>query len=405
MAYVHTPLTDAELGPAVLKMAGDSAPQPMRTMVARGVAPLPPRDLLVALYHFWVNNDPDLSGIAAKTIEGLPLAAIEGALADRNLHSGVLDLLGRKMLRNEEVLDKIVRHPNADDQTLVGIGRICPESVCETLADNQERWLKCAAIVGGLYQNRNCRMSVIHRMIELAEREGLDLKLPAMDEIRTAMKGEKVDESRDDVFSSVVHGSEEAKNDDRAQLDRLFSATVDDDLELPAQRGNARIPQGSSSRLDEEAVDSESTVEATEPEQSATRERRLQTLMKMNPMEKIRAALLGDKYDRSVLVRDSNKVVAMATIKSPKIRDSEAIGFSANRSISHDVIRYIANRREWIKLYAVKLSLVMNPKTPMARSMGLLAHLNRMDVQKVARSKNIPSALAKAAKRKSSTRG
>ena len=42
----------------------------------------------------------------------------------------------------------------------------------------------------------------------------------------------------------------------------------------------------------------------------------------------------------------------------------------------------------------------MNPKTPMARSMTLLGFLNRSDVQKVARSKGIPSALATAAKRK-----
>ena len=39
-----------------------------------------------------------------------------------------------------------------------------------------------------------------------------------------------------------------------------------------------------------------------------------------------------------------------------------------------------------------------------ARSMTLLAFLNNTDVQKVARSKNIPSALATAAKRKLQTR-
>ena len=46
---------------------------------------------------------------------------------------------------------------------------------------------------------------------------------------------------------------------------------------------------------------------------AAGRETRLQELMKMNPMEKIRAALLGDKFDRTVLVRDSNKTVACTT--------------------------------------------------------------------------------------------
>ena len=53
-----------------------------------------------------------------------------------------------------------------------------------------------------------------------------------------------------------------------------------------------------------------------------------------------------------------------------------------------------------IKLYQVKLNLVMNPKTPMARSMAFLGHLSQADLKKVARSKGVPSALTKAAKRK-----
>ena len=76
------------------------------------------------------------------------------------------------------------------------------------------------------------------------------------------------------------------------------------------------------------------------------------------------------------------------------------MAYSANRALSLEVISYLSNRRDWIKLYSVKLNLVMNPKTPMARSMSLLTHLNQSDIQKVSRSKNIPSALATAAKRK-----
>jgi hypothetical protein len=53
-----------------------------------------------------------------------------------------------------------------------------------------------------------------------------------------------------------------------------------------------------------------------------------------------------------------------------------------------------------VKLYSVKLNLVMNPKTPLAKAMTLLAFLNAGDVQKVARSKNISTALSQAAKRK-----
>jgi hypothetical protein len=48
--------------------------------------------------------------------------------------------------------------------------------------------------------------------------------------------------------------------------------------------------------------------------------------------------------------------------------------------------------------------LVLNPKTPMSQAMSFLSHLHAHDVRKVAHSRNIPSALAQAAKRKMNQR-
>lgn len=407
MAYAHEPLTDAELGPAVLKMAGPDAPPQMRQMVARGMAPLPPRDLVVALYQFWVNPTDDQSEAAGKTVETLPPNIIAGALDDRALHPGVIDFLSRKLARKEDLLEKVVRHPRVDDETLSGVAKVCPESICDILAENQERWLVAPQIVVSLYHNRNCRMSVIHRMLELAVREGLDIKLPMMEEIKTVLEQDEVDPERDALFASTIGASDAVQKESEQELERVEQAAADDDLDLPMFDDDDDLDLDEAEALAQELATSEDLdveVEAPEPDQPVSRERRLQVLMKMKPMEKIRAALLGDHFDRSVLIRDSNKIVSMATIKSPKIKESEVVAFSNNRSLSHDVIRYIANRREWVKLYTVKLNLVMNPKTPMSRSMTLLAFLNGNDVRKVARSKNIPSALAKAAKRKQDSR-
>ena len=111
-------------------------------------------------------------------------------------------------------------------------------------------------------------------------------------------------------------------------------------------------------------------------------------------------AIIGNAFERAVLIRDSNKAVCLSAIKSPRVKENEVVAYCANRSLSHDVIRYIAGRRDWTKLYAVKLNPVLNPKTPMASAMSLLGHLHAHDVRKVAHSRNIPSALATAAKRR-----
>jgi hypothetical protein len=403
MAFAHAPLDAAALGPVAAKFVGEGAPAKMRKMVATGLAPLPPRDMLVALYQLWTAND-DHSDIAGKTVEGLPAAVLDGAFADRSLPPGVLDLLGRKLARNEAALTQIVRHPQVDDETLVAVARVCPESICDILADNETRWLARPAIVTSLYNNRHCRMSLVHRMIELAEREQVELELPAMDEIRQAMRESgPIDPSRDKMFSEV-HATEKAVEDEHKALALFGAAQVDDDLELPEfdDSDALELPDFVQDQADSAA--NPPSPGSPQDQQPASKERRFQTIMQMRPLEKIRTAMLGDKYDRSVLVRDSNKSVAMATIKSPKIRDNEAVAYSANRALPLEVIAYISNRRDWIKLYTVKLNLVQNPKTPMARSMTLLAHLNQGDVQKIARSKNIPSALATAAKRKQQAR-
>jgi hypothetical protein len=382
----------------------------MRKMVAAGLAPLPPRDLLVALYQLWVDGG-EHADKAGKTIEGLPPPVLEGALGDRNLPPGVLDLLGRKLARNDKALEAIVRHPKVDDETLVGIGRVCPEGICDVLAANETRWLATPAIVGSLYQNRNCRMSVIHRMIELAVRQGVELGLPAMEEIRAALaESGPVDESRDTIFKAV-NSTEQLVAEQTKVLELFTEGQIDDELSLPDFEDDAPMYEGPPLPGDEPVegveIEGEDDGEAAEPSkpsagdaQPVSRERRLGQLMTMRPLEKIRTATMGDRYDRSILIRDSNKLVAMATIKSPKIRDDEAVAYSANRALTYEVINYISNRREWVKLYSVKFNLVMNPKTPMSRSMALLGHLNQNDVQKVARSKNIPSALATAAKRR-----
>ena len=64
-----------------------------------------------------------------------------------------------------------------------------------------------------------------------------------------------------------------------------------------------------------------------------------------------------------------------------------------------EVIREIANTKEWTKLYQIKLNLVNNPKCPLATSMKFLPFLHDKDLRNLARSKGIPTALSTQAKK------
>lgn len=425
MAFEHVPLTEPELGPAVWKVVRPGAPAALQGMVARGLAPLPPRDLLVALYQLWVTNVPDLAEQSAKTVTTLPPKILGAALADAQIPAGVLDFVGRKLPRELAALEAVVRHPRVHDQTLVGLGRVCPEGICDLLADNQERWLACPAIVESLYQNPSCRMSVAQRMLELAVRQGLDLELPNIEEIKQALfaggdgpaaaTDPATEAAEDEQFRQVAQRAIEGQ---AHVVDRMIAAGVDDEIDPDAVVAEAEPPEEVADVLatietllgdapDDELdlpLQNDALATPTAPpgnwDKPEIKGDRITQISKLSPMKKMRLALIGNAFERAVLIRDSNRAVCLSAIKSPKLKENEVVAYCANRSLAHDVIRYIAGRREWTKLYAVKLNLVLNPKTPMSAAMGLLNHLHAHDVRKVAHSRNIPSALATAAKRR-----
>ncbi|MEM9463198.1 MAG: hypothetical protein AAGF11_54155 [Myxococcota bacterium] len=442
MAFEHAPLTEPELGPAVWKVVQPGAPAPLQGMVARGLAPLGPRDLIVALYQLWVTNAPQLAEQSAKTIAGLPPNILLAGLRDPTVPPGALDFAGRKLPRNVEALEVIVRHSLVDDQTLVALSRVCPESICDLLAENQERWLRCPAIVESLYQNPHCRMSVAQRMLELAVRQGLELKLPNIEELKQAIfagndkdgaQGETAPDESSQGDEQFRRAAQRVIEGQSQVIERMVEAGAGQDVDLDTVREEAggalagleavldqaptdelSLPlaaQGAASGAAQTAPSAPGSVaagagRADEPakDEAEARGDRLTQISKLRPMEKIRLALIGSAFDRAILIRDSNKSVCLSAIKSPKVKENEVVAYCANRSLSHDVIRYIANRRDWTKLYAVKLNLVLNPKTPMASAMTLLNHLHAHDVKKVAHSRNIPSALATAAKRRMAKR-
>jgi len=120
----------------------------------------------------------------------------------------------------------------------------------------------------------------------------------------------------------------------------------------------------------------------------------LQKVQKKNAAEKIRLAIAGDKETRSLLIRDSNRMIQVAVISNPRITESEVAAIACSRNVDEEVLRKIATDKEWIRLYPVRLALVTNPKTPIAISRKLVTTLNLKDLKNISRSKSIPTVVA-----------
>jgi len=76
-----------------------------------------------------------------------------------------------------------------------------------------------------------------------------------------------------------------------------------------------------------------------------------------------------------MLVRDANRLVAMAVIRSPQITGMEIQRIAGSTNVCDDVIRYIANSRGLQQGLQREAALVSNPKLRSASSLRLLGLL------------------------------
>ncbi|MBE9527626.1 MAG: hypothetical protein IME99_00135 [Proteobacteria bacterium] len=140
----------------------------------------------------------------------------------------------------------------------------------------------------------------------------------------------------------------------------------------------------------------ESSEEPEEEEEGSIYKR----LQKMNAAEKIKLGLTGGKAERGLLINDANKIVSNAVLKNPRITDGEIIMLVNSKTASDEVLRMIARNREWVKNPQVKIGLITNPKTPLPIAMRFLDYIEKRELAKIAKSKNVSSVLSSNAMRK-----
>lgn len=115
--------------------------------------------------------------------------------------------------------------------------------------------------------------------------------------------------------------------------------------------------------------------------------------------EKIKMALSGDKEWRSILVKDSNKLVSGSVIKNPRITESEVLKLIKSGIQNDEIMRLICANKEWIKSYQIRKSLIENSRTPVQNAIRYLATMGEKDLAGFAKSKNVTSVISTMAKR------
>jgi hypothetical protein len=125
----------------------------------------------------------------------------------------------------------------------------------------------------------------------------------------------------------------------------------------------------------------------------------LQKISRLDIKGRIQLAMKGTKEERSILIRDGTKIVALAVLESPKITDSEVEKFANQKNVLESVLRGISMKRRFIKQYAVLRNLTFNPRTPIDVSLGLIKHLLTPDLRNLTGNKEVSDTVRKVAMR------
>jgi hypothetical protein len=296
-----------------------------------------------------------------KTAEGLPDKMWGVALRAEGLDGRVLDWLADRFMAKEAALELVLLNPATLDETVARIAPAVSQRLAEIVRQNELRLLRHDGILRGLCRNPSALASTVDGACDFCVRNGMTLlDVPQSVEAHKRIHG----------VDPTVKAPEPGET--AAALMAEFGAEL------------AHEGEGAPAAAGSEEEQKKLTI--------------TQRIMRMSVAEKIKLATLGNKEARTLLLRDSNKLVSMAAATSPRITDGEILSLANSRTVSADVLRYIYGNREFLKAYAVKTSLVKNPKVPLPTALKLMYTLQERDIKELARDRNVPQTIQAQAK-------
>jgi len=350
--------TPAGLPVAVIveRILTGGAPLTLRAAAARGALPLP-RAVLTRLYlHLRSDADEAVRADAQKSLGELTADVVAEILSDQGCHPAVLLHFAAIAARDERLAEKVAFHPNVDAKTLHVLASEGSGGVLELVLTNQEKLLATPGLIDRLSVNPALRQDQRGRLLDLIDRF-----------VQNAAEAPSGRDPAAEIPDTVT--AEEAARYLNVDVGELFAAS--------------------------EIVDGEEFANSPDLVVQSVYKK----ILTLNTAQKAILAMKGGREERGILVRDSNKIVALSVLKNGRLTEAEVESIAAMRNVSDEVLRLVGINREWAKNYVVMANLVRNPRTPPGISTNFVPRLNNKDLKMLAGDRNVPEIIRKAAKR------
>lgn len=346
--------------PLVERYLLNQLPEPMVAALLGGGLPVPPTDLVQAQAHAWFTDSP----LKDKALDGflsLPESVLGGVLEQEIEPPGPLGMVLRYRTEHE-LLERALLHPSLTAEVLEPCVSFLPGDLLDIPLNNQVLWIQRPRILDE---------------IELHPSASYNLK-------------RKVNEFRFDVLKI---GNEEVVKERLEILDEVESGKLD------AAWAVLPMPEESEDDEPEEVLKERFAKPLQDFDGQDISLTLTQRVMRLRTNQKIMLAQKGGKEERTILIREANRLIQVGVIRNARITDGEVAYIAQMRSINEEVLRIISLNREWMKKYTIVKALVLNPRTPLPLAMQHYRRLHEADLKLMQRDKNIAEMLRREAKK------
>jgi regulator of extracellular matrix RemA (YlzA/DUF370 family) len=313
--------------------------------------------------------------------------------------------MGTRSDLQRDVHEALILNNQTPDLTIASLARMLQEgALLELISTNQQRLVRTPDIIEAILENP-VRTAEAERRARETRREFFEKERGARqiaDELRA--RGNTAAAEFFEVAELTTATGELSIEDAWiiAQHIEVTDAEVDESW-LPAERYEELITE----TVAEHAAAVQRIIDSERRESgdvSPERVSLIRRIMFMNAKDRMKLAMKGDREARSILIRDSNKVVATAVINNPRVTEQEVENIAAMRTVADEVLRLIPRNRAWARSYTIIHNLARNPRTPVPTVVGILGRIRTKDLQHLAQNRNVSEGVRRQAMRLSQTR-
>jgi len=364
--------------PRMIELMRQSAvPANLMRAAARGALALPPAEMIEILVQLTENSV--FAEQARMTLAGWDESSSLAVASDSQAAPAVLDYLSKPENLRPSLLPALLENPAVAESRLVDIAYSASREIIPILLASP-RVQTTASVLHALAGNHRLEGSEDQRVREMLARLG---------------EPEKPIQGEDTTPYEVAHAAEIAAEEGKPFAlvtltgDLLGLGFEDSDLAPSAEGAVATLEVLP-------ALEAKAAQAIADP---VVQERlsAIFRIAKLTVGQRVQLAMKGNREERFILVRDGAKVVSLAVLESPKLTESEVEFFASLRNVQEGVLRGIATKRRFMKVYTVIRTLVNNPRTPLDVTLPLLAHLLLNDLKGLSVNKNVNDTLRKMA--------